>query len=558
MANRFERLFQLPGKQYTEGSPVILAAGVLSKDTQTGSIIAQLKFQSVSEKRINAVKVSLSAYDVSKAEVQGVTDYQYLELNVGNGQEFGSNKAIVMPVSVTRAFAVNSMLIVFDDGSMWEGSGNFTVLPTAKSLSLGEAELEKQYRIATNDKAAYTPNENQGLWQCACGAWNKGTNCTNCRIIKDKVFSALNVASLSEQANTRLSAEQATREAEQERQRIEREQREEKDRILSERTETRRKKIKKVSIIVSVTLVIAIALAIVMDAVIIPNNKYNGAIALMNDGKYEDAISVFEVLDGYKDSATKVMECKYGQAIALMNASEYEKAVLVFEELGDFKDSATQMSVCKTAIKEVAYNYAISLMDTGKHEDAVIAFKELGDYKDSSALIVESSKIVASKYENDGNTERAVYWYRSVGDVEKVKELMYNYVASHKSRTDMLTYEYLVELNSSNYRDSSEIYTNLYAITIEASIKDYKLHYTVHGGPPTGEVTIRVVNKGSWMNGDGTWSNTEDYIFTSAVANEGKEQIRDVTLIYCYRHIITFYDGVTGEQLAQVKYESKS
>ena len=31
----------------------------------------------------------------------------------------------------------------------------------------------------------------------------------------------------------------------------------------------------------------------------------------MNDGKYEQAISIFESLDGYKDSDEKILNCKY-------------------------------------------------------------------------------------------------------------------------------------------------------------------------------------------------------------------------------------------------------
>ena len=61
-----------------------------------------------------------------------------------------------------------------------------------------------------------------------------------------------------------------------------------------------------------------------MYAVII-NNKYNDAIALMDAGKYTEAISAFEALDGYKDSATKITECntaildgKYNDAITLL------------------------------------------------------------------------------------------------------------------------------------------------------------------------------------------------------------------------------------------------
>ena len=64
MAERFERLYKSPDNLYISGSPVIISAGSLLKDSQTGSIIVQLKFHSVSENAIKAVKVSLSAFDV--------------------------------------------------------------------------------------------------------------------------------------------------------------------------------------------------------------------------------------------------------------------------------------------------------------------------------------------------------------------------------------------------------------------------------------------------------------------------------------------------------------
>ena len=209
-------------------------------------------------------------------------------------------------------------------------------------------------------------------------------------------------------------------------------------------------------------------------------------------------------------------------------------------------------------VTEAVYQRAKKLYSSGKHEEAVEEFTNLGNYKDSQSLKNEISRIIAEKYEKAGNTEKAVFWYKSIGDKTKVNELMYNYVISHKNRTDMLTYEYLVELKSSNYRNSYDIYGSLYAFTIDASIKNYDLYYTVHGGPPAGEVTIRVVNQSSWMNGDGSWSTAEDYTFTVASVNEGKELIRDVKLFYCYRHIITLYDGITGEKLAEITYESKT
>ena len=214
MADRFERLFQIPDNQYIEGSPVILSAGALLKDNETGSIIAQLKFQSVSEKRIKAVKVSLTAFDISKTEVQGVSDYQYLELNICNGQEFGGNKAIVMPVSVVRSFTLSSIVVVFQDSSIWDSCESLSALPPKNKLStvLHQSELEKQYRLNTNDHAEFSPNENSGLWQCFCGTWNSGKTCTKCRILKDNAFSAMDVSALTEQMNIRLEKERVQRE----------------------------------------------------------------------------------------------------------------------------------------------------------------------------------------------------------------------------------------------------------------------------------------------------------------------------------------------------------
>lgn len=55
-----------------------------------------------------------------------------------------------------------------------------------------------------------------------------------------------------------------------------------------------------------------------MNTVIIPNGKYNNAIALMDAGKHGEAILLFEALEGYKDSANKIEECNiniYGEEV---------------------------------------------------------------------------------------------------------------------------------------------------------------------------------------------------------------------------------------------------
>lgn len=141
---------------------------------------------------------------------------------------------------------------------------------------------------------------------------------------------------------------------------------------------------KKVTIaIVAVAVCVAIAFLVVLNTIIIPNGKYNDAIALMESGKYSDAISAFEALDGYKDSAAMVLQCKYSNGIKLMEAKKYEDAIVIFEELCSYNDSHSQYDTCLTAILDAKYNNALVLMEAGKTVEAAMAFGALGDFKDA-------------------------------------------------------------------------------------------------------------------------------------------------------------------------------
>ena len=51
-----------------------------------------------------------------------------------------------------------------------------------------------------------------------------------------------------------------------------------------------------------VVTVSIIVVYMVVTKVVIPNNNYNNAVALMNSGKYEEAVNKFKALNGYKDS----------------------------------------------------------------------------------------------------------------------------------------------------------------------------------------------------------------------------------------------------------------
>lgn len=182
MAERFIRLFELPNDLCSINSPIIIRQAVLLNDTKSENVIAQIKFQSVSNKAISAVKVNIVAIDVTGKEINDVISYSYLDLNVDNGQEFGSNRAIIFPSIATRSFRLQKITAIYLDKTITEIQMPLQPLQEKVPLldALKDYELVKQYQISVNPSAKFVPQEDSNLWHCSCGRWNKGKACTQC------------------------------------------------------------------------------------------------------------------------------------------------------------------------------------------------------------------------------------------------------------------------------------------------------------------------------------------------------------------------------------------
>lgn len=87
-----------------------------------------------------------------------------------------------------------------------------------------------------------------------------------------------------------------------EKDKLEKEQKAEQERIADEE---RRKRNKKIAIIIAAIVAVCIALIIVFNMVILPNNKYEKANSLAKKEQYEAAYLLFDELNDYKDSATQ-------------------------------------------------------------------------------------------------------------------------------------------------------------------------------------------------------------------------------------------------------------
>ena len=56
MDQRYKTLYRLPSRLYAEGSPVVLEEGALLEDGKTPRVVAQLKFKSISLRRVIGIR----------------------------------------------------------------------------------------------------------------------------------------------------------------------------------------------------------------------------------------------------------------------------------------------------------------------------------------------------------------------------------------------------------------------------------------------------------------------------------------------------------------------
>ncbi len=190
--------------------------------------------------------------------------------------------------------------------------------------------------------------------------------------------------------------------------RIRREKEAEEERIEREK---RAKRNKKIAMIATPVVCLLLVFVILLPTVIIPTNNYNQAIALMEAGKYEEALSAFEKLDGYKDSDNKITACntaildgKYNEAIALMEAGNVVEAYEAFIALNGYKDSADKANSIydkyqlKTAnVGEYVFFGAYEQDNNASNGKEDIEWLVL-DAKDSKMLVVSKYALDCKQY----------------------------------------------------------------------------------------------------------------------------------------------------------------
>lgn len=209
MSERYSKLFVLPESLYAAGAPVVIAAGALLKDHQTGKVLAQLKIQNISDNTIKAATVKIEPLDTVGKPLGEAIAYQYLDLNVRRDADFGQKIPVVLPDATTRGFRVIVSEVIFTDNSTWAASNEPwepLPAPVPPEQTLQDKELAKQYHLKYG---GYLFQQEKGLWRCSCGALNRQGElcCHKCRR-EAAAISSIDLDKLRDECSARIAEEQ--------------------------------------------------------------------------------------------------------------------------------------------------------------------------------------------------------------------------------------------------------------------------------------------------------------------------------------------------------------
>ena len=182
----------------------------------------------------------------------------------------------------------------------------------------------------------------------------------------------------------------------------------------AEEKERKAKERKNKRLTVAFVLVVLIACVVGWFVVtrVIPNNKYQRALALRENGQYDDAIAAFAELGDYSDAAQQLSETRYQQATNLRAFGKYDEAIAVFASLNGYRDAETQIE----EIKQEKYQQAVALREAGQYEDAIAVFAELEDYSDAKTQITAIKYQQAVALRENGQYEDAIAAFTALGN----------------------------------------------------------------------------------------------------------------------------------------------
>ena len=184
MSAGYSRIFSLPENLYAQGSPIVIKAGALLKNNQSGSLVGQLKLHNLSSKTVKFVKVELTLLDSVGRLLDSPILFDYLDVSAAIGEDFGSQTPISITNTAVRGYTGKVIEVGFVDNTVWcDNQNKWEQLPPQKLLTSVYSNYETimGYKELFGQRAEMMFCEHKDLWFCTCGAINRNSESTCCK-----------------------------------------------------------------------------------------------------------------------------------------------------------------------------------------------------------------------------------------------------------------------------------------------------------------------------------------------------------------------------------------
>ena len=484
---------------WEEKCPIQLSAVQISRDTTTSATFLQVRVKNISNDPIVSIAAALTIEVPDKPDE--AMPLEYLDTDIPAGTE-----KTLKPQRLAQANITSCNLVIRRvdfSNKTWHSTTSPKPLPQRQALSLSpKARAQRAYALSLgeNDEIVNGAVQNpSGWWVCACGQANIGrATCCKCGMVKERLLDTENEQDLLAEYDDRvddiyeqacdLSKDDASKKELKKASKLFTSIKDEKD--SAEKAKGCDERIQSISsaqsrkirrgIITATTSVVALGLIIVLGTfVIAPNVKYAIATSYANSGQYEDAIAAFEELGDFKDSPKRAIQCEVDACeIQVRNALE-----------SDNYDEA-----CKSA-------QTLTGLDGGWDRLEPIA------------------KAAAESFMQQQDYEKASTWFAFARDTESRMDARYQYVMRHFDHDNLTTYNYLKELSRNNYRDSSDLYDQLYKWRFEFGIT----------------TSEQAIDQNTWENSDGN-NRTGVYAFAKATSGPLGHDARITIIVKIKKH----------------------
>lgn len=368
---RYKILTQARNQCYTVDCPILLLNYAITYDREKSQTLVQLKFQNIGIRDIEEAHFEFKCVDADGQILEGIEEYAYSGIHVKSREIFGSNIPVYVPDNRTREVRIKCIRLQLEGNQTWNNTRNewFKELPQNKVLaetmekSLYEQLIYEETVFASHTEPIYAPYEKDGIWLCACGAYNVSVNnvCGKCGQEYLRWEEKLNPQRLKAAWESRNMAQKSE---------IQRKKQEE---------EKDRQKRKKKCIIWGGVFAGIVLVFLLTTLVFMPMSHYNKASEFMKNGQYGKAESIYESLGGYKDSEDKLIEAQklrrdkelYVSGEQYYNDKDYYEAYHTWDGIEDktlFDGLETKI---KAAESYMFYEEALELAGRGYIPDAL-------------------------------------------------------------------------------------------------------------------------------------------------------------------------------------------